>query len=74
VDVDWVHLTQYGHEWRAVVNAVMNLRISLKSENVILGSETEGYLNDTRLLLRLFRSFVRGAVLLGKVKGHVMSA
>jgi hypothetical protein len=26
-DVDWIHLTQDGDRWRALVNTVMNLRI-----------------------------------------------
>jgi len=25
--VDWIHLSQYRYQWRAVVNTVMNLRV-----------------------------------------------
>jgi hypothetical protein len=28
--VDWIHLAHDGHQWRVVVNTVMNLRDSMK--------------------------------------------
>jgi hypothetical protein len=29
--MEWIVVTQYRDRWRAVVNAVMNLRVSIKS-------------------------------------------
>jgi hypothetical protein len=33
--VDWIHLAQNQDHWGAVVNKVMNLRISLKAGNFL---------------------------------------
>jgi hypothetical protein len=28
VDMDWIHLVQVRNQWRAIVNTVMDLRVS----------------------------------------------
>jgi hypothetical protein len=33
--VDWMHLAQDRHQWRAIVNMVMNLRIPYKAGNFL---------------------------------------
>jgi hypothetical protein len=35
-DMDWIHLTQDGDQWWALVNTVMNLRVPQKTGNILI--------------------------------------
>jgi hypothetical protein len=42
-DVDQIHLAQDRDQWQDLVNAVMNLRISLKARNLLRSLETVSF-------------------------------
>jgi hypothetical protein len=41
-DVDWIGLAQDRNRWRALVNSVLNLRVSLNAEKLSSGLASSG--------------------------------
>jgi hypothetical protein len=48
--VVWIHLAQYRDQWRALVNTIMNLRVTLKAGNFLTNCVTISF--SRRTLLR----------------------
>jgi hypothetical protein len=47
--VDWIDLAQDRYRWRALVNSVMNLRVSIKCWELPNGCTTGGLSSGTQL-------------------------
>ena len=48
--MDWIHQTQDRHKWRAMLNNVMNLKVSSNARNFLAGSRTSCVSRRTSLL------------------------
>jgi hypothetical protein len=48
-DVDWIALTKDKNRWRALVNSVMNLRLSYNSGKLSSGLTTGGLSSSAQL-------------------------
>jgi hypothetical protein len=47
--VDWIDLAQNNDKWAAVVNAVMNLRVSYNAEKLSSSFTTDGLSSSAQL-------------------------
>jgi hypothetical protein len=48
--MNWVHLTQDTDQWRDFVNTVMELRVSLKTDNLLTSLATSSFSGRTASL------------------------
>jgi len=48
-DVDWMHLAQHRHQWRVLVNTVMNLWVPLITETFLTRLVTTSFSRWTLL-------------------------
>jgi hypothetical protein len=48
-DADWIDVVQDRDQWRALVNMVMNLRLSLNSGKFLRGRTTGGFSSRAQL-------------------------
>jgi hypothetical protein len=47
--MDWIHLAQDGDQWRALVNTVMNLRVTYNVEKFFSNCRTGVFSRKTHL-------------------------
>jgi hypothetical protein len=52
-DVGWIHLAQVRDQWWALINMLMNFRVSLNMANFLTSSTTISF--TVKIPLRLFR-------------------
>jgi hypothetical protein len=47
--MDWIHMTQYREQWKALVNMVMKLRVPRNAGNFLSSCKTYGILKRVHI-------------------------